>query len=229
MIQFLIPTLHFLYETDQTVADTDEYESFFIKLDTGGTWVTNGTGVIGLRVLFVIAAGANVDNATGRTWANFAKATSNQVNGVAATSDRFRIRNVKLELGTVSTPYEYEDDGVSLRKCQRYLWKTFDQDTAPAQSAGLTGALTRIVSSAGAVLQGLDLNLPVPMASTATPTFSNPSAANTKWRNVTDGGDSGAPALRNFGERGGGIDHTQVAGDAIGEECAIHVLLDARL
>lgn len=221
----------YVIEYVQDTTDTDEYEAFTIKPDVGGTWITTGSGVIGLRAIFIMAAGANLNDTTPLNdgWTNTDKATANQINGIAATSDRFRIRKVQLEIGQTQTEFQHEERSQTLSKCQRYLWTTFPEGTAPAQSAGLTGALTRLVSAAGVATQGLDLNLPVTMASTPTATFFNPSAANALWRNVTDVGDSGAAALRNFGERGGGIDHTQVGTDGVGDECAIHVLLDARL
>jgi len=217
-------------EYTQDSAGADEYEEFSIKPDAGGTWVTTGNG-IGLRVIFVMAAGENHNNYTplSDTWASTFKATANQFNTLASTANFFRIRNVQVELGETATEFQHEERSQTLRKCQRYLWKSFDHDTAPAQNAGLTGALTRLVSSAGVATQGLDLSLPVPMRTTPTATFYNPSAANALWRNVTDGSDSGAAALRNFGERGGGIDQTQVAADGVSDECAIHLLLDARL
>ena len=218
----------YVMEYTQSVADTDEYISHSLQMDQAGTWVTTGNGV-GLKIVFIMAVGSGNDNAVAETFANVQPATPNQINGIQATSDRFRLRDLKLELGTVASEFEHEDIGLTLRKCQRYYWKSFPQGTAPAQNAGNTGALTRRVSLAGVATQGLDLTLPVPMRAAPSSTFYNPGAANALWRNVTDVGDSGAGAIVSNNDRGTFVQHTQVGTDGASEECAIHLALDAQI
>jgi len=43
--------------------------------------------------------------------------------GTAGASDYFEITGVQLEEGPVATPFEFEDYGTTLRKCQRYYQK----------------------------------------------------------------------------------------------------------
>jgi hypothetical protein len=48
---------------------------------------------------------------------------------------------VQLEAGAVATPFEFEDYGTTLAKCQRYYEKTYDTTVNPgtATNAGFTG------------------------------------------------------------------------------------------
>jgi hypothetical protein len=215
-------------EYTQDDSDTDEREVFEIPLDTGGTWVNAGNGV-GLRVLFVIAAGADNANAVEKTWADVFTATGNQVNGVTATTDRFRIRNVKLELGRVATTYTHEDLTDNLKRCQRFYYKTFPLGTAPAGGLGTTGALTRRLSVAGVASQGIDIRFPTRMNDTPTATFYSPSTGTGVWYNLTGAAESGNAALEHNGDSGVFINHTQVSADAVGDRCSVHAVFKAQL
>jgi hypothetical protein len=53
-------------------------------------------------------------------------------------------------------------------------------------------------------------------------TYYNPGAANTKWRNITDAGDSGASASLAIGDSYFTAENPQVATDGVGELIAIH-------
>ena len=61
------------------------------------------------------------------TWHNVTSGAANravgQVNVVDSTSNEFYITGVQLEIGEVATPFEHEDIGTTLAKCQRYYYK----------------------------------------------------------------------------------------------------------
>ena len=45
--------------------------------------------------------------------------------GTAGANDYYAITGVQLEAGAVATPFEFEDFSQTLRKCQRYFYRTF--------------------------------------------------------------------------------------------------------
>ena len=45
--------------------------------------------------------------------------------GTAGASDYFEITGIQLEEGAVATPFEHEDYGTTLAKCQRYYYRSF--------------------------------------------------------------------------------------------------------
>jgi hypothetical protein len=77
----------------QNVADVWEYKTVTIPGDTGGVWVIDNG--LGLELNFAMACGSNNVTASVGTWlaAGWVASTS-QVNGMAATSDVFRLTGV---------------------------------------------------------------------------------------------------------------------------------------
>ena len=109
----------------QAVVDGPQFNTITIPGDTGGTW--NKDNTIGLTVQFVVASGIVAPSAN--TWlAGAYQAAPGQVNGVAATSDVFRITGVVVLPGLeapsaarsplIMRPYDQE-----LLTCQRYFYK----------------------------------------------------------------------------------------------------------
>jgi len=54
--------------------------------------------------------------------------------GTAGANDYFEITGVQLEEGAVATPFEFEDIGTTLAKCQRYYWRSATGLTTDANS-----------------------------------------------------------------------------------------------
>lgn len=122
------------FVTEYTVNTTDTWEkkSIIIPMNfSGGTWnYTNGSG---LKIWFMLACGSDYQTATTNAWqtSSTALATSNQVNACDNTSNNFWLANVKLEPGSIATPFiprRFEDE---LRLCQRYYQKSYEVLTAP--------------------------------------------------------------------------------------------------
>jgi hypothetical protein len=91
--------------------------------DTAGTWVTSGNAG-GLVVRFDLGSGVTLRGAAG-AWAsaNYVGATG-AISIVSLASGVFQITGVKLELGSVATPFNRQTMAKSLADCQRYYWQT---------------------------------------------------------------------------------------------------------
>lgn len=106
-----------------------------------------------------------------------------------------------------------------LRNCQRYYFKTFPQSVAPAQSAGVAGALAANVALNGGSWG--EIAWPVLMRGTPTITTYNPSVANANWRDVLNSVDRTWVTPNDVNERHLGIGAT---GGATGANTVIHMI-----
>lgn len=138
----------------------------------------------------------------------------------------FDIAQVQLELGANATPFERRPLAVEEALCQRYFWKSFPRETAPAQNAGITGAYAFgvLAASASALYQGL--SFPVPMRATPTMTGFNPSAANGQARNATNSADFSSTVVNPNGVHGFHVTATSGAW-AVGSTSYLHVTASA--
>lgn len=105
-----------------TVAAADTLEIIKIENIPGdalGT-INNDTGE-GLRIAFPLVCGSTYQ-ASADAWAGGEDyATSNQQNLLDNTSNNIYIAGVQLEVGSVSTDFEFEPQGAALQKCKRYF------------------------------------------------------------------------------------------------------------
>ncbi|HYM73597.1 MAG TPA: hypothetical protein VET89_11490 [Stellaceae bacterium] len=105
--------------------------------DTGGTWVTSGSGG-GAYLIVTIAAGSTYQG-TGGAWAgsNYfgTSALSNSILTTAGAT--FEITNAKLEISPVPTPFRHLSISQELARCERYYEKTYDIGTAPGTATGI--------------------------------------------------------------------------------------------
>lgn len=140
-----------------------------------------------------------------------------------------QLGNIQAGKTSLAMDFEYRSEAEERKLAARYFFKTFDNDTAPAQNAGTSGALAYVVQAAGVNQAGLGVRYPAAMRVSPTLTFYNPSAANALWRNTTDPADSGAVATSFGNNRGVLLRNPQVAGDGVGEVIAVHMTADANL
>lgn len=90
------------------------------------TAITNDN-TVGFAVQWWLMAGSTYSSGTlaSNTWHNVTSGAANravgQVNVVDSTSNEFYITGVQLEIGTSATPFEHENYGTTLAKCQRYF------------------------------------------------------------------------------------------------------------
>ena len=108
----------------QAAADVPQYNTITIPGDTTGTWATDNT--IGLGLFLMMACGSTYIAPAANTWfgATYAAAPG-QINGVAATSDVFRITGVIVLPGSEApsaarSPFVMRSYDQELRICERY-------------------------------------------------------------------------------------------------------------
>ena len=106
---------------------TWEKKTLIFTADTTGAF--DNDNAKSLQVTFWMGAGSGLTSGTLQTtWASNTTANRavGQINLAAATSNYWQITGVQLEAGSVATPFEFEDYGVTLAKCQRYFQKVPD-------------------------------------------------------------------------------------------------------
>lgn len=171
-----------------TVANQWTWISITVPGDVTGTWLST-PNTIGMNVSFDLGSGSNFQSTAGTWQAGNFTGTSGAVKLVANAAATLYITNIQLFAGNQPIPYSPRPFGVELALCQRFYQKTFQPGTAPAQSAGVTGAIT--VKNPIALGDPSEWWQFVPkMAGTPTITTYNPSAANANWRDITAGADS---------------------------------------
>ena len=93
---------------------------------TDGTW--NTTNGCGMRVRFCLASGVQYDDGVDGVWVNsdeLCTTTSQVVNFMDSTNNRFFITGVQLEVGKNATEFEHRSYGEELALCQRYFVKMY--------------------------------------------------------------------------------------------------------
>jgi hypothetical protein len=102
---------------------TWEKKTIIFPADTTGAFANGNAFALGLN--FWLAGGTNFTSGTlATTWAadNNANRAVGQTNLAAATNNYWQVTGVQLEAGAVATPFEFEDIGTTLAKCQRYYY-----------------------------------------------------------------------------------------------------------
>lgn len=121
---------------------------------------------------------------------------------------------------------------LELLRIKKYYQKTFALNVAPAQNAGVTGALRNMVAIGGAVATSSTIqwifSVPMRVAPT-TITFFNPSAANAFLRNVPAATDATVTASANVTEFSLDVNATGLAAWTAGQEIKVHCTVDAEL
>jgi hypothetical protein len=108
-----------------SASGTWEKKVITFPADVTGIFDNNSDG--SLFVDFWLAAGSNSASGTlNTTWGASVAANraAGQVNLAAATDNYWQVTGVQLEVGAVATPFEFEDFGTTLAKCQRYYWRS---------------------------------------------------------------------------------------------------------
>jgi hypothetical protein len=111
--------------------------------------------------------------------------------GTAGANDWVELDDVQLEPQLGCSVFERPSFSESMMECKRHFVKTFPYNTAPLQSAGLTGAIGAPAAGAGGIaLEAFAMwRFPISMRSSPSITTYNPSNNNANWRDVTGAAD----------------------------------------
>ena len=101
------------------VANTWTKITLTIPGDTSGTWVMSGNGGAAY-LLFDLGSGSNF-HGPANTWANGSYlGVAGSISIVGTNGAQILITGVKLEIGSVATPFNYDSLAKRLADCQRY-------------------------------------------------------------------------------------------------------------
>jgi hypothetical protein len=143
-------------------------------------------------------------------------------------NDELNIGEVGLYDGEAVMDWGRDVIALEFAKCMRTYAKSFNSEVAPAQNAGLLGAVKGNVSVAGAV-SAIDAAIRFPVAMRAAPAmvFYNPSAANAFLRNTTASTDATATSGTSLSEQAAEITATGLAAWSVAQSTAVHYTADA--
>jgi hypothetical protein len=125
-----------------TVSASATWEKKTIILPADITGAFDNDNARSLEVNFWLAVGSTFSSGTlATTWGSNASANRvvGQTNLAAATSNYWQITGVQLEAGSVATPFEFEDYGTTLAKCQRYYWRATNDGSTNYNRYGVGG------------------------------------------------------------------------------------------
>jgi len=144
-----------------TIASANTWQKVTLTFSGYQTTAITNDNTHGFGVAWWLMAGSTYSGGTlaSNTWQNTAaNRAAGQVNVVDSTSNEFYITGVQLEVGDVATPFEHEDIGTTLRKCQRYYY--------PAEKYNIYGGWAMTWGSA---TQYPKVNADFPVTMRATP------------------------------------------------------------
>ena len=107
-----------------TISSANTWQKVTLTYDGYVTTALNNDNGAGIKINWWLAGGSTYSGGTlsSNTWQNTqANRAVGQVNVMDSTSNNFYITGVQLEVGETATPFEHEDYGTTLRKCQRYF------------------------------------------------------------------------------------------------------------
>ena len=174
-----------------SVSGTWEKKTITFPADTTGAFDNDNAG--SLNVNFWLGAGTTFTSGTlATTWGS--RTNANRAVGVtnlaSATSNYWQVTGVQLEVGSVATPFEFEDAGTTLAKCQRYYFRT-PNTTAQSYANIATGFMSSTSTA--------EFVIPLPVSMRVAPTSFETSAAATFFLAGTFG--SVASSIGNAGYR----------------------------
>jgi hypothetical protein len=125
------------------VSGTWEKKTIVFPADTTGAF--DNDNARSLDVNFYLGAGTDRTSGTLQTtWATTVNANRavGQTNVAAATNNYWQVTGVQLEAGAVATPFEFENIGTTLAKCQRYYYRVSGPNAYNTLGNGIVGSAT---------------------------------------------------------------------------------------
>jgi hypothetical protein len=150
---------HYIREFTVTSANTDEHKIVTFPGLTADA--ITGDKAERFRVAWPLVAGSNFQ-ASANVWASGEDyATSNQQNLLDNVANNFEVTGLKMELGSIATPYvhmEWQDD---LRRCQYFFQKTYEANVIPG-TANTRGNLVGYPNTSAAGAGSVNMNWQFP-------------------------------------------------------------------
>ena len=107
-------------------ANTWEYKTITFPGDTSGGGIVNDN-TEGLRVVWHLASGSNLDSVNSTSWANYS--TTNWAGGhaqdgvITTLNATWQVTGCQLEVGDKATPFEHRSYGEESALCYRYFYR----------------------------------------------------------------------------------------------------------
>jgi hypothetical protein len=221
-------TLYFGTGTDEDIDLRGATPNF----PTGGTNETSasmGAGLHGVWQRLYSAAFAIPSNTTELAF----EIHSGDYSGSAGSDDSFQIANVKMEIGSIPTPFRKPDYATELLRCQRRYQSSFNPGDAPADALGSgRGEFLFRRLSAGTASEGVYIPLAVPMYGLPAVTLYNPvggSPSAGQAHNYTHTGECSASAADFISNHGFRFTCSGNSTGAAGDWLGVHYVADRRI
>lgn len=195
----------YLFSKSYTInsADTWEKKTITITPTAGSTsFITSAAGAIandngiGFYVFWNLAQGSAYQTATDNTWSSNTShySDTNQVNWMDSTSNNFYLTGVQLEVGEVATPFQHEDIGTTLARCQRYYYRS------PTPNGGMSANETFpcVGNMDGTQTGAYMIQFPIPMRSAPTAFEQSGTASDYSIRVTSDANGTSVPTAGGF-------------------------------
>jgi hypothetical protein len=165
---------NYAYPFTYTISTANTWTQISVTVagPTAGTWPTNNSA--SLQVNFSLGTGTTYSGTAGAWTGSLKFSATGAVSVVSTSGATLYLTGVQLEVGTAATNFDVRSFGTELQLCQRYYYKTFPQDIAPANGAGYTSGIG--VPTAVAYTTGSMRNVTVfsqPMRAIPTVTYFN--------------------------------------------------------
>ena len=228
-----------LYKPDNTLriinktyvissANTWEKKTITFPADTGGGGINNDNGQ-GLYVVWHLAAGSgSVGGGSNGAWKTYGGLTDwadgQATNAVATTAGAtWQVTDCQLEVGQ-ATPFEHEDAGTTLQKCQRYYQKSYNYSVAPGTNTQ-DGATYTVTQATASYPSAGHTHFKVEMR--AAPTITSYDYGGTSGK-MNAGGSAVTPVIQDPAQRGFGnyVSNTSVG---VNSSVSIHYEANAEL
>lgn len=194
-------------------ANTWEYKTFSVVGDTAGVWST-GAGQIGCKLIVDLGSGSDFAG-TANTWSSAAE--KNHVTGnvqlITANGRTLDITGVVLQPGTIATAVPQKSYGDTLRDCQRFYEKSYQDGTVPGTNTG-NGTNSNVLElwarQTGAADDNTAFRFITTKAKTPTMTFYTPGGVSGKMTWFASSGSSAdrTVTIETSGTQGVGIFQT---------------------
>jgi hypothetical protein len=123
-----------IVNSEYTISSADTWERKEITYAADQTGVIDNNNGSGLYVTWNLALGSNRKGNAASAWEtqntdNWGGAGTYTDAVITTVNSTWEITGVQLEIGEVATPFEHEDVGTTLAKCQRYYHQLVDGNT----------------------------------------------------------------------------------------------------